>query len=88
MTKHTDRDEVNSLIKKAADGKLKGILGYTEEEIVSADVIGDERTGIVDGSLTSVLNGKGDFLKVYSWYDNEWAYSVKLVDLVKFIAKK
>lgn len=88
LSKHTNRDEVNAVIKKASDGKLKGILGYTEEELVSADIIGDERTGVVDGSLTSVLNSKGDFLKVYSWYDNEWAYSVKLVDLVKFIAKK
>ncbi len=88
LGKGTNRDEVNSLIKKASEGKLKGILGYTEEELVSADIIGDERTGIVDGSLTSVLNGKGDFLKVYSWYDNEWAYSVKLVDLLKYISKK
>lgn len=88
LSKHTNRDEVNAIIKKASEGKLKGILGYTEEELVSSDIIGDERTGIVDGSLTSVLNGKGDFLKVYSWYDNEWAFSVKLVDLVKFIAKK
>ncbi len=88
LSKQTNRDEVNSLIKKASDGKLKGILGYTEEELVSVDIVGDERTGIVDGSLTSVFNGKGDFLKVYSWYDNEWAFSVKLVDLLKFISKK
>ncbi len=88
LSKQTNRNEVNSLIKKAADGKLKNILGYTEEELVSADIVGDERTGIVDGSLTSVLNGKGDFLRVYSWYDNEWAFSVKLVDLLKYIAKK
>ncbi len=86
LLRSTTSSEVNSVIRKAADGKLKGILGYTEEEIVSSDVIDDPRTGIVDGSLTAVV-GK-DLAKVYSWYDNEWGYSVKLVDLLKHIAKK
>ncbi len=88
FSRGTKREEVNACIKKASEGKLKGILDYTEEEIVSSDVVGNNCTGIVDGSLTSVLNGKGDFVKVYSWYDNEWAYSVKLVDLLKYLAKK
>ncbi|MBI4406386.1 type I glyceraldehyde-3-phosphate dehydrogenase, partial [Candidatus Micrarchaeota archaeon] len=88
LSKGTHADEVNQCIKKAAAGKLAGILGYTEDKIVSADVIGETCTGIVDGSLTRVLNNSGDFLKVYSWYDNEWGYSVKLVDVLKFIAKK
>ncbi len=85
LSKNTTAQEVNFCIKKASEGKLKGILGYSEDSIVSTDVIGDERTGIVDGTLTKVMN---NFLKVYSWYDNEWAYSVKLIDLLKFIAKK
>ncbi len=88
LSKGTDAGHVNQCIKKAASGKLAGILGYTEDKIVSSDVIGETCTGIVDGSLTRVLNNAGDFLKVYSWYDNEWAYSAKLVDVFKFIAKK
>ncbi|MFH1247363.1 MAG: type I glyceraldehyde-3-phosphate dehydrogenase [Candidatus Micrarchaeota archaeon] len=85
LSRETTREEVNRVVKKACDGKLKSILKYTEEEIVSADVIDDDCTGIFDSGLTSVLNGKGDFLKVYSWYDNEWGYSAKLVDLLKYI---
>ncbi|MFH0712947.1 MAG: type I glyceraldehyde-3-phosphate dehydrogenase [Candidatus Micrarchaeota archaeon] len=88
LSRQTTSQEVNAVVKKASEGKLKGILGYTEEEIVSVDIIGESHTGIVDGSITSVLGGRGDFLKIYSWYDNEWGYSVKLVDLLKHIAKK
>jgi len=88
LSRGTNREEVNRIVKKASDGKLKGILGYTTEEIVSADVIDNPCTGIFDSTLTSVLNGKGDFAKVYSWYDNEWGYSSKLVDLLKFIVSK
>ncbi len=85
LSRSTTVSEVNSLVKKASEGKLKGILGYTEEEIVSADIIGDPHTGIVDSKLTKV---NGDLLKIYVWYDNEWGYSVQLLDLFKYIAKK
>lgn len=88
LSRGTNKDEVNRVVKKATEGKLKGILAYNTDEIVSTDVIDNPATGIFDSTLTSVLNGKGDFAKVYSWYDNEWGYSTKLVELLKFIASK
>lgn len=80
--KSTTADEVNAALKAAAaDGPLKGILGYTEDPIVSSDIVKDPRSSIVDGQLTSVLDG--NLVKVVSWYDNEWGYSNRVVDLVQ-----
>jgi glyceraldehyde 3-phosphate dehydrogenase len=79
-------EEINSAIRAAADGKMKGILQYTEDPIVSCDVIGSEASSIFDAQSTMVLEGKGNFVKVVSWYDNEWGYSCRVVDLVEKMA--
>jgi len=88
LKKETTKEEVNSAFKAAASGKLKGILEYTEEPIVSRDIIGNPHSAIVDGLSTMVVGGKGDVVKVLSWYDNEWGYSCRLVDLMKYMTKK
>jgi len=76
-------DSVNSALKSAAEGKLKGILAFTEEELVSVDFLGNPHSSIVDGSLTKVIGSR--LVKVFSWYDNEWGYSLRVADLAKFI---
>ncbi|MBI2914442.1 MAG: type I glyceraldehyde-3-phosphate dehydrogenase [Firmicutes bacterium] len=78
--------EVNSALKEAASGKLRGILRVVEEELVSQDFLGDPHSSIVDAPLTSVIDG--NFAKVVAWYDNEWAYSLRVVDLLRFIGKR
>jgi glyceraldehyde 3-phosphate dehydrogenase len=84
--KSTSVEEVNRVMKGAADGQMKGILGYSEAELVSIDFKGDERSSILDAPLTRVIGG--NCVKVISWYDNEWGYSCRVRDLVKFIAQK
>ena len=78
--RETTRDEVNAALKAAAEGPMKGILGYTERPIVSRDVIGDSHSSLVDGLLTMTM---GTTVKVISWYDNEWGYSCRVVDLAQ-----
>ncbi len=77
--------EVNAAYKAAAEGPLKGILKYTEDEIVSSDIVGDPHSSIFDAGLTKVI---GDQVKVASWYDNEWGYSNRLVDITEYVAGK
>jgi glyceraldehyde 3-phosphate dehydrogenase len=84
--KDTTAEEVNAALKKAAEGKLKGILAYTEDPVVSTDMMHNPNSSIVDASLTKVIGG--NLVKVVAWYDNEWGYSERVVDLVKFVAKK
>ncbi len=84
--KSTTVEEVNQALKSAADGPLKGILGYETAELVSSDYKGDPRSSIVDSPLTRVING--NCVKVISWYDNEWGYSCRVRDLIFYIAKK
>ncbi|EKS4343414.1 TPA: type I glyceraldehyde-3-phosphate dehydrogenase [Clostridium botulinum] len=79
-------EEINSALKKAAEGELKGILGYSEEPLVSIDYRGDERSSIVDALSTSVIDNR--LVKVVSWYDNEYGYSHRLADLTKFVADR
>ncbi len=79
-------EAVNAALKKAAEGPLKGILAYTEDPVVSSDMMHNSNSSIVDAGLTKVLDG--NLLKVVSWYDNEWGYSCRVVDLVKFLASK
>ncbi len=86
VDKKTSKEEVNAAFKSAADGKLKGILEYTDEQLVSVDFRGNPRSSILDSSYTSVMDG--DFVKVLSWYDNEWGYSSRCVDLLRFLVKK
>jgi len=83
--KKTSVEEVNKVFKEAA-GKMKGILGYSEEPLVSVDYTSSKLSGIVDGLLTRVVDG--DFVKVVAWYDNEMGYSARLVDLAAYMAKK
>ena len=84
-TNTTDK-EVNAALKAAAEGELKGILAYTEDPVVSSDMLQNPNSSIVDAQLTKVMDG--NFLKVIAWYDNEWGYSCRVVDLVNFVAKK
>ena len=84
--KATTVEQVNAAMKQAADGPMKGILGYSEGPLVSADFRGDERSSIVDAPLTRVI--AGNCVKVISWYDNEWGYSCRVRDLIKFITAK
>jgi glyceraldehyde 3-phosphate dehydrogenase len=81
-SRETSVDEVNAAIKAAADGPLKGILVYTEDPIVSSDIVTDPASCIFDAGLTKVI---GNQVKVIGWYDNEWGYSNRLVDLVKLV---
>ena len=78
-------EQINAAYKAAAEGPLKGILKYTEEPIVSSDIVGDPHSSIFDAGLTKVL---GNQVKVASWYDNEWGYSNRLVDLTEYVAAK
>jgi glyceraldehyde 3-phosphate dehydrogenase len=82
----TSTEEVNRAMKEAAEGKLKGILDYTEDPVVSTDLMGNPASSIVDAELTKVLDG--NLVKVVAWYDNEWGYSLRVVDLAEFLAKK
>jgi glyceraldehyde 3-phosphate dehydrogenase len=88
--KETSIEEIDSLLKKASESYMKGILGYSNEELVSTDFIHDNRSSIYDSLATLQNNLKGEkrFFKIVSWYDNEWGYSNRVIDLLTFIAKK
>ena len=86
MGKPCTAEEVNAAFKAAAEGPLKGILAYTEDPVVSTDMMKNSNSSIVDGQLTKVIGG--NLLKVVSWYDNEWGYSNRVVDLIGFLGKK
>ncbi len=79
-------EQVNDAFRKAASGPLKGVLAYTEEELVSADYIGDPHSCIIDGKSTNVVDGL--LIKVSGWYDNEWGYSSRCVDLIRYIGAR
>lgn len=83
--KNVTVEEVNAAFKAAAEGAMKGILGYEEEPLVLADYIGDPRSSIVDAPMTKVMDG--NMVKVLSWYDNEWGYSARTADLAALVAK-
>jgi glyceraldehyde 3-phosphate dehydrogenase len=84
--KNTSDKEVNQALESAADGPLKGILAYTEDPVVSMDMLHNPNSSIVDTQMTKVLDG--NLVKVISWYDNEWGYSCRIADLAVFLAKK
>ena len=84
LDKKASKEEINSAFKEASENSLKGILGYTETPLVSTDYNGNPYSGIVDGMLTTVL--ETGLVKVFAWYDNEWGYSVRMLDLIKHIA--
>ena len=79
------KDEVNAAYKAAAEGPLKGILYYTEDEIVSSDIVGSPASCTFDAKMTMVF---GNQVKVFGWYDNEWGYSSRLVDLTALVASR
>ena len=85
VEKDTTAEEVNAALKGAAQGKLKGILDYSEIPLVSVDFMANPHSSIVDGLFTRVI--EGNLVKILSWYDNEWGYSSRLVDLVKYISR-
>ncbi|MBT4384465.1 type I glyceraldehyde-3-phosphate dehydrogenase [Candidatus Peregrinibacteria bacterium] len=86
LEKDTTAEEINAAIKAAADGPLKGILGVTEAEMVSSDFKGDSRSSIFDSYETKVIDG--NMAKILSWYDNEWGYSCRCLDLVEYMAEQ
>lgn len=86
LEKDVTLEEVNRVLKEAAEGPMKGILGFEEDPLVSMDFRGDERSSIIDAPSTMVIGG--NMVKVISWYDNEWGYSNRLADLTKFVADK
>jgi glyceraldehyde 3-phosphate dehydrogenase len=85
VRKETTAEDINKAFKNASEGKLKGILGYCEEPLVSSDFKGNSLSSIVDAPNTMVM--EGNMVKVLSWYDNEWGYCCRLADLAAFIAK-
>ena len=84
ISKEVSAAEVNAAIKKAAEGELKGILPYTEDPIVSTDIVTDPHSCIFDAGITKAI---GNTVKVAGWYDNEWGYSNRLVDLVSLVGR-
>ncbi len=89
LTVELERDvtaeEINAAMKAAAEGPLKGILEYTEDPIVSIDIVDNPHSSIFDSKLTMVLGGEGNFVKCICWYDNEWGYCNRVKDLVKIL---
>ncbi|UCD02607.1 MAG: type I glyceraldehyde-3-phosphate dehydrogenase [Candidatus Aenigmatarchaeota archaeon] len=85
LRKKTEPEKINATLKKAAGGKLKGILQYSDEPLVSSDIIRNPHSSIFDSMLTNI---EGDLIEVFAWYDNEWGYSNRLVDLIDFMKKK
>jgi glyceraldehyde 3-phosphate dehydrogenase len=88
LEKETTAEEINAAFKKAAEGELKGILEYTEDPIVSSDVLHSTYSAVFDAKSTMVIGNKGNFVKVLSWYDNEWGFSCRMVDFIEMIGKK
>ncbi|MGB7442945.1 MAG: type I glyceraldehyde-3-phosphate dehydrogenase [Coleofasciculaceae cyanobacterium] len=86
VEKNTIAEQVNEVLKEAAEGKMKGILEYNDLPLVSCDYRGNDASSIVDASLTMAMGG--DMVKVVAWYDNEWGYSQRVVDLAELVAKK
>lgn len=86
VEKDTTVEEVNKAFKAASEGSMKGILGFSEEPLVSSDYIGDKRSSIVDADLTSVI--EGNLVKVVAWYDNEWGYSERVLQLARIMIDK
>jgi len=85
LQREVTAEEVNAALKAAAEGPLKGILAYTEDEIVLRDIVMDPHSSIVDGKLTKAI---GNLVKVFAWYDNEWGYANRVADLVELVLKK
>ena len=88
LKKNVTVEEVNAAMKKAAEGPLKGIMEYTEDPIVSSDVLHTTVSAVFDAQSTMVMGGKSNFVKVLAWYDNEWGFSCRMVELIELVGKK
>lgn len=88
LSKDTTKEEINAAMKKAAEGSLKGILEYTEDPIVSTDVLHSSYSAVFDAQLTMVMGEKSNFVKIFAWYDNEWGFSNRMVEFIEMVGKK
>jgi glyceraldehyde 3-phosphate dehydrogenase len=86
LEKTVTKEDINAAMKKAAEGPMKGVLKYTEDPLVSCDIIGESNSSVFDGLSTMVMNG--NLVKVFSWYDNEWGFSCRMVDMLRMLAGK
>ena len=86
LEKSVTAEEVNAMLKAKSEGELKGIMGYTDEPLVSTDFRGEEHTCVIDGLSTIVVDGK--MLRVVAWYDNEWGYARRVCDLIDLLIDK
>ena len=86
VKKNTTKEEVNEALKKVAEGSMKGILGFCDEPLVSVDFKQDSRSSVIDSLSTMVMDG--NMVKVLSWYDNEWGYSNRAIDLIEYVIAK
>ena len=87
LKKEVTKGEINASLKGASEGSHKGIMQYSEEPLVSVDIIGNPHSAIIDGLSTTVIGEKGNLAKILSWYDNEWGYSCRIVDLINYMFK-
>ena len=85
LKRDVTKEEVNNAFRNAAETNLKGIMEYSEEPLVSVDIVGNPHSAIIDGLSTKVNGERGNFLKILSWYDNEWGYSCRIIDLINYI---
>jgi glyceraldehyde 3-phosphate dehydrogenase len=88
LGKEVTKEDINAAMKKAAEGSLKGILEYTEDPIVSSDVLHTTYSAVFDAQSTMVMGDKSNFVKVLAWYDNEWGFSCRMVELIEMVGKK
>jgi len=88
LSKEVTAEEINAAMKKAAEGPLKGILEYTEDPIVSSDVLHTTVSSVFDAQSTMVMGDKSNFVKILAWYDNEWGFSCRMVELIELVGKK
>jgi len=88
LSREVTKEEINQAMKEAAETSLKGILQYTDDPIVSSDVLHSAYSAVFDSQLTMVLGEKSNFVKVFAWYDNEWGFSNRMVDLIELVGKK
>jgi glyceraldehyde 3-phosphate dehydrogenase len=85
LKREVTKEEVNGALKNESEGRLKGIMEYTEDPIVSVDIVGNPHSAIIDGLSTKVSGERSNLVKILSWYDNEWGYSCRLVDLINYV---
>jgi len=88
LSKEVTKEDVNAAMKQAAEGPLKGILEYTEDPIVSSDVLHSTHSAVFDAQSTMVMGDKSNFVKILAWYDNEWGFSCRMVELIEIVGKK